>query len=147
MKDGGLHPSSSILHPLLFFLAEHGTDESAFGIIITLPDGGSTAVWGFDGTTSGPALRIRRGEELRIRLINDLPEPTALHWHGVRLPNAMDGVPDLTQPPVAPGRSFDYRFRPPDAGTFWYRPAGNAAAQIGRGLRGCRDRTQQKRRH
>ena len=46
-----------------------------------------------------------------------------MHWHGVRLPNAMDGVPHLTQPPVAPGASFDYRFRPPDAGTFWYRPA------------------------
>ena len=82
-------------------------------------------------------LRIKRGEELRIRLINDLPEPTTLHWHGVRLPNAMDGVPDLTQPPITPGKSFDYRFRPPDAGTFWYRPAGNAAAQIGRGLRGA----------
>src|SRR5262249_27044005 len=77
------------------------------------------------------------GEELRIRLTNDLPEPTALHWHGVRAPNAMDGVPELTQPPIAPGSSFDYRFRPPDAGTFWYRPAGNAAAQIGRGLRGA----------
>jgi FtsP/CotA-like multicopper oxidase with cupredoxin domain len=117
----------------------------AYQYTTTLPGAGSTAIWGFDGTTpgtapetaTGPALRVKRGEELRIRLINDLPDPTALHWHGVRLPNAMDGVPDLTQPPIAPGRSFDYRFRPPDAGTFWYRPAGNAAAQIGRGLRGA----------
>jgi FtsP/CotA-like multicopper oxidase with cupredoxin domain len=121
----------------------------AYPNTITLPNGAAAAVWGFDGTalgttpattpgtTPGPALRTKRGEELRIRLINDLPEPTALHWHGVRLPNAMDGVPDLTQPPIAPGRSFDYRFRPPDAGTYWYRPAGNAAAQIGRGLRGA----------
>src|SRR5258705_1362696 len=101
------------------------------------PGSGAPAVWGFDGTPPGTPLRIKRGEELRIRLINDLPEPTALHWHGVRLPNGMDGVPDLTQPPVAPGKSFDYRFRPPDAGTFWYHPAGNAAAQIGRGLRGA----------
>jgi FtsP/CotA-like multicopper oxidase with cupredoxin domain len=103
----------------------------------TLLNGAPTATWSIDGTAPGPALRIKRGEELRIRLINDLPEPTALHWHGVRAPNAMDGVPDLTQPAIAPGRSFDYRFRPPDAGTFWYRPAGNAAAQIGRGLRGA----------
>jgi FtsP/CotA-like multicopper oxidase with cupredoxin domain len=83
----------------------------AYQNTITLPGSGATAVWGFDGTaagtTLGPALRIKRGEELRIRLINDLPEPTALHWHGVRVPNAMDGVPDLTQPPIALGTSFD----------------------------------------
>ena len=69
----------------------------------------------------GPALRVKRGEELRVRLINDAPAPVSLHWHGVRVPNAMDGVPPLTQKPVAPGESFDYRFAPPDAGTFWYR--------------------------
>ena len=55
-----------------------------------------------------------------MRLINELPEPTSIHWHGVRLPDAMDGVPHLVQPPVVPGASFDYVFRPPDAGTFWY---------------------------
>jgi FtsP/CotA-like multicopper oxidase with cupredoxin domain len=71
----------------------------------------------------GPTLRARRGEELRIRLVNDGPAPTAIHWHGLRIANAMDGVPGLTQAPVAPGGSFDYRFTPPDAGTFWYRPA------------------------
>jgi FtsP/CotA-like multicopper oxidase with cupredoxin domain len=120
-----------------------GGSQNGFRILrayqntITLPGSGATAAWGFDGTPPGTPLRIKRGEELRIRLINDLPEPTALHWHGVRAPNAMDGVPELTQPPVAPGKSFDYRFRPPDAGTFLYRPAGNAAAQIGRGLRGA----------
>src|SRR5262249_15322272 len=101
----------------------------------TLPGRGPTPIWRYDGI--GPALRVKRGEELRIRLINDLPDPTAIHWHGVRLPNAVDGVPHLTQAPVAPGSSFDYRFRPPDAGTFWFRPAGNASAQMGRGLRGA----------
>jgi FtsP/CotA-like multicopper oxidase with cupredoxin domain len=75
---------------------------------------------GYDGAAPGPALRVKRGEELRLRLVNDLPEPTTIHWHGVRLPNAMDGVPVVTQPPIAPGASFDYRFRLPDAGTFWY---------------------------
>ena len=69
----------------------------------------------------GPVLRVKRGEELRVRLINDAPAPLSLHWHGVRVPNAMDGVPPLTQKPVASGESFDYRFVPPDAGTFWYR--------------------------
>src|SRR5713101_835455 len=73
---------------------------------------GQPPAWGYDGAAPGPALRLKRGEELRVRLVNELPEPTTIHWHGVRLPNAMDGVPHLTQPPVAPGASFDYVFRP-----------------------------------
>src|SRR5262245_105119 len=88
------------------------------------PDGftvlrASTA--GFDGAVPGPVIRARRGGEVKVRLVNGLDEPTALHWHGVRLPNAMDGGSPLTGPPVAPGASFDYRFAAPDAGTFWYR--------------------------
>jgi FtsP/CotA-like multicopper oxidase with cupredoxin domain len=89
----------------------------------------------YDGALPGPTLRLRRGEELRVRLVNDLPDATSVHWHGVRLPNAMDGVPRLTQPAVAPGASFDYRFRPPDAGTFWYHAA--TGAQIEQGLHGA----------
>jgi len=65
-------------------------------------------------------LRVKRGEELRVRLMNELVTDMTVHWHGVRVPNAMDGVAGLTQPAVAPGDSFDYRFSPPDAGTFWY---------------------------
>jgi FtsP/CotA-like multicopper oxidase with cupredoxin domain len=89
----------------------------------------------YDGTLPGPTLRVRRGEELRVRLVNGLAEPTSVHWHGVRLPNAMDGVPHLTQSAVAPGASFDYRFRPPDAGTFWYHAA--TGSEIDRGLHGA----------
>jgi len=79
-----------------------------------------TQIRGFNGTVPGPVLRVKRGEELKVRLINELVVDTAIHWHGMRLPNAMDGVPGLTQPAVHPGESFDYRFTPPDAGTFWY---------------------------
>jgi FtsP/CotA-like multicopper oxidase with cupredoxin domain len=79
-------------------------------------------LWGYEGVVPGPTLEVRRGEEVWIRLVNELPEPTALHWHGVRLPNAMDGAPPLTQQPIAPGESFDYRFIAPDAGTYWYHP-------------------------
>jgi FtsP/CotA-like multicopper oxidase with cupredoxin domain len=75
---------------------------------------------GYDGMMPGPPLQIRRGEELRLRLVNELAEPTAVHWHGVRLVNSMDGAPPLTQPAIAPGDSFDYQFSPPDAGTYWY---------------------------
>ena len=77
---------------------------------------------GYDGIVPGPILQVRRGDEVRIRLVNELAEPTALHWHGVRLTNKMDGAPPLTQALVAPGDSFDYRFIAPDAGTFWYHP-------------------------
>jgi FtsP/CotA-like multicopper oxidase with cupredoxin domain len=91
--------------------------------------------WGYDGTVPGPTLRLKRGEELRLRLVNELAEPTAIHWHGVRVPNAMDGVPLLTRPAVNPGASFDYRFRPPDAGTFCYHA--HVAGQIDRGLHGA----------
>ncbi len=56
-------------------------------------------------------MQVRRGEEFSLRVVNELTEPTAVHWHGVRLTNAMDGAPPLTQAPIAPGESFDYRFR------------------------------------
>ena len=77
------------------------------------PDQPPTAIWGYDGVVPGPVLRVKRGQELHVRLINELPEETTIHWHGVRVPNAMDGVPHLTQAPVPPGGTFDYRFKPP----------------------------------
>jgi FtsP/CotA-like multicopper oxidase with cupredoxin domain len=94
--------------------------------------------WGYDGRIPGPTLRVRRGEELRVRVVggmreNGMREPTAVHWHGVRLPNAMDGSPPLTQAPIQPGANFDYRFTPPDAGTFWYHAS---AAETAQGLSG-----------
>lgn len=85
---------------------------------------------GYDGIVPGPVLQVRRGDELRLRLVNDLPEPTTLQCHGLRLPNAMDGVPTLTQAPVAPGESFDYRFIAPDAGTYWYHAPGPARSGL-----------------
>ena len=75
--------------------------------------------WRYDGILPGPVLRVRQGEEVLVRLANELPVPTTAHWHGVRLANAMDGTA-LTQAPIVPGGSFDYRFAPPDPGTFWY---------------------------
>ncbi|MBN8956825.1 MAG: multicopper oxidase family protein [Rhizobiales bacterium] len=95
-----------------------------------------TAIWGYDGAVPGPTLRVKRGGELKVRLVNELPEQTTVHWHGVRLPNAMDGVPFLVQAPILPGKSFDYRFKPPDAGTFWYHAHFNQAQQMDRGLYG-----------
>jgi FtsP/CotA-like multicopper oxidase with cupredoxin domain len=96
-----------------------------------------TDVWSFDGQVPGPELRVQRGERLRVRVENRLAEDTTVHWHGIRLPNAMDGVPHLTQPPIAAGEGFDYEFVCPDAGTFWYHPHQRSHVQVGRGLYGA----------
>lgn len=100
-------------------------------------DAGATDIWGYDGAAPGPLLRVTRGAEVKVRLINELPEPTSVHWHGVRIANPMDGVPGLTQPPIAPGASFDYRFIAPDAGTYWYHPPHDFPGQLSRGLAGA----------
>lgn len=94
------------------------------------------AAWAYNGSVPGPLLRARQGERLRVRLDNGLPQETTIHWHGVRLPNAMDGVPHLTQAPVAPGGSFDYEFDLSDAGTYWYHSHWRSSEQIERGLHG-----------
>ena len=100
----------------------------------TPPSSGRPALR-YNGALPGPTLRAKRGEELRVRLVNELAEPTSVHWHGVRLANPMDGVPQLTQSATAPGESFDYRFKLPDAGTFWYHAA--VDAQLDQGLYGA----------
>ncbi len=79
---------------------------------------------------------MSQGKPVRIIVENKLDEVTTVHWHGIRLPNAMDGVPGLTQPPIKPGEKFTYEFTPPDAGTFWYHPHADSLRQLGRGLAG-----------
>ncbi len=95
-----------------------------------------TPIWGYDGMSPGPTLRVKQGDALKVRLVNNLKQDTVVHWHGLRLPNAMDGVPYLTQQPIAPGASFDYHFVPPDAGTFWYHTHFLSSEQLARGLYG-----------
>src|SRR5216684_4489177 len=107
--------------------------------VANLTGGGypNTAVWAYDGTVPGPEIRVRQGDPVRIEVTNKLGEDTTVHWHGIRLPNRMDGVPGLTQPPIRPGESFTYEFTPPDAGTFWYHPHANSLQQLGRGMAGA----------
>ena len=96
----------------------------------------AAAAWAFDGQVPGATLRVPHGEQVRVRLHNRTERPLSLHWQGVRNVNAMDGVGGLTQQPVAPGESFDYRFTPPDAGTFLVRPLviGGSSEPAERGL-------------
>src|SRR5919199_6340327 len=98
--------------------------------------GRTTRVWGFNGQVPGPTLEARVGDVLEVRFTNRLPEPTTIHWHGLRVPAAMDGT-DMVQHPIAPGESFTYRFKLPDAGTFWYHPHSNETVQLERGLYGA----------
>lgn len=96
-----------------------------------------TSVFAYNGTIPGPNLRVRQGEPVEILVENRLDQDTTVHWHGIRLPFAMDGVPGLTQAPIKPGERFTYAFTPPDAGTFWYHPHANSLEQLGRGLAGA----------
>ncbi|MEX0732549.1 MAG: multicopper oxidase family protein [Aquisalimonadaceae bacterium] len=93
--------------------------------------------WGYNGEIPGPVLSYRQGERLHVTLENGLEQPTTIHWHGIRLPNAMDGVPHVTQAPVRPGERFEYAFDLPDAGTYWYHPHLNGSEQLARGLVGA----------
>ena len=96
-----------------------------------------TAVWAFNGAVPGPELRFKQGERLALEIENALAVDTTVHWHGVRVPNAMDGVPQLTQAPIkANGGRFRYEFELLDAGTYWYHPHLGSPEQVGRGLYG-----------
>lgn len=103
---------------------------------LPLIDGKPLQVWAYNGQVPGPTLRIRLGETVRVAFTNRLPQETTVHWHGVRLPNAMDGVPYVTQKPIQPGETFIYEFTPKDAGTFWFHPHVRASEQVERGLYG-----------
>jgi FtsP/CotA-like multicopper oxidase with cupredoxin domain len=103
---------------------------------LSLHPGTVTAVWTYNGVLPGPLIRVARGDRLIVHLKNELPEATTIHWHGIRLPNAMDGVPDNPAPAVEPGGSFDYDFIVPDSGTFWYHPHVDSAAEEGFGMYG-----------
>ena len=111
-------------------------DLTAAPAELPLLDGAKIKVWAYNGSVPGPTFRVRVGDRVRVRFTNRLPQATTVHWHGVRVPNAMDGVPHLTQPPVEPGQSFVYEFVPKDAGTFWFHPHVRSSEQVERGLYG-----------
>ena len=97
------------------------------------PGQAPTGLWAYEGRVPGPALRLRRGDDLRVRLVNALGEPTAVRWRGLRGANALVGAPPALAMAAADARA-DYGFSCPDAGTFWYHAANHA--QSGRGLHG-----------
>jgi len=99
-------------------------------------DGQTVGAYGYNGQVPGPVIEAKAGEPLEVRFTNRLSEPTTIHWHGLRVPAAMDGT-KAVQPVVEPGQTFVYRFTPPDAGTFWYHPHTNESEQLEKGLYGA----------
>ena len=88
----------------------------------------------YNGQIPGPEIRVKEGERVRVVLVNALSEPTTIHWHGVDVPNAMDGVPGITQKPVPPGATFVYEFEARPAGTRWYHTHFEEHRQMDLGL-------------
>lgn len=95
----------------------------------------SARSWAFDGTTPARELRVTSGDELRIDVVNRLPDPTTVHWHGLSLRNDMDGVPGVTMDAIAPGETFSYHFTAPHPGTYWFHP--HVGVQLDTGLMGA----------
>jgi FtsP/CotA-like multicopper oxidase with cupredoxin domain len=100
-------------------------------------DGKTVHAWTYNGGLPGPLIKTRVGDRLIVHFKNELDEPTTVHWHGVRVPIEMDGVPDISQPDVKKGETFVYDFIVRDAGLYWYHPHVMSAAQVGFGLYGA----------
>lgn len=92
--------------------------------------------WGYNGRTPGPVIEAVEGDRVRLYVTNRLPEPTTVHWHGILLPNGMDGVAGLTQKPIPPGRTFKYEFTLRQSGTLMYHPHFDEMLQMGMGMMG-----------
>jgi FtsP/CotA-like multicopper oxidase with cupredoxin domain len=103
--------------------------------------GQSVAVWAYDGQVPGPTLHMREGERVRVKVTNDLPEGTTVHWHGVDVPSSEDGVPGVTQAPIEPGETYTYEFTAKPSGTRWYHTHGKRSdeelPQLDMGLSGA----------
>ncbi|ROP34039.1 multicopper oxidase family protein [Couchioplanes caeruleus] len=105
---------------------------------LTLPGGAKIDGWTYNGTVPGPLLRVTQNELVEVELVNqDVEAGVSLHWHGVDVPNAEDGVPGLTQDAVPPGGRHVYRFRSPDVGSYWYHSHQVSSEQVRAGLYGA----------
>ncbi len=97
-------------------------------------DGVTVTAYTYNGTVPGPMIRVVEGDQVRVVVRNELPVPTTIHWHGVEVPNAMDGVPGVTQEPIQPGETFTYEFTARPVGTFMYHSHYEGDIQVMAGL-------------
>src|SRR5258706_2605754 len=98
---------------------------------------GGQVAWTYNGTVPGPELRVTQGDRIKVTLVNHLPAATTIHWHGVVVPNAEDGVAGITQDAGPPGDRYTYEFVAKDTGTYWYHSHQDTTTQLGRGLFGA----------
>src|SRR5690349_21208514 len=87
---------------------------------VTVAPGEQVQAWTYNGSIPGPVVRAQVGDRVIVHFVNELPQPTTIHWHGLRVPIEMDGVPDISQPEVKTGECFTYDFIVRDAGLYWY---------------------------
>ncbi len=107
---------------------------TAKAVLWPIMDGVNVTAYTYNGTVPGPMIRVTEGDQVRIIVRNELPEPTTIHWHGVEVPNSMDGVPGVTQEPIQPGETFTYEFIAKPAGTFLYHSHFEGDRQVSAGL-------------
>ena len=105
-------------------------------VVRELAPGMKARLWGYNGQSPGPTIEVVEGDYVRIFVTNKLPEHTAVHWHGQRLPNGMDGVGGLTQPQIPSGKTFVYEFEARRPGTFMYHPHADEMVQMAMGMMG-----------
>ncbi len=96
--------------------------------------GKKVEAWTYNGVVPGPTIQVNSGDKVAIKLKNELPESTTIHWHGITVPNAMDGVPDITQPPIKPGETFTYTFTAQGPAVGIYHSHDHAETQVPNGL-------------
>jgi hypothetical protein len=105
-------------------------------VVRELAPGMKGHLWGYNGASPGPTIEAVEGDKVRIFVTNKLPEHTTVHWHGVQLPNGMDGVGGLTQPHIKPAQTFVYEFELRRSGTFMYHPHADEMVQMAMGMMG-----------
>ncbi len=105
-------------------------------VVREIAPGMKANLWGYNGQSPGPTIEAVEGDKVRIFVTNKLPEHTTIHWHGVLLPNGMDGVGGLTQPYIEPGRTFVYEFELTKSGTHMYHPHADEMVQMAMGMMG-----------
>ncbi len=127
------HTSTSIVN----LVAPDGSEPLREFTLTAAPTtvGGHEA-WAYNGTVPGPELRVTQGDRVKVILINHLPAATSIHWHGIDVPGAMDGVAGITQDAVPPGGMYVYEFIAKEVGTYWYHSHQDALNQIPEGLVG-----------
>ena len=105
-------------------------------VVREMAPGMSARLWGYNGQSPGPTIECVEGDKVRIFVTNKLPEHTTVHWHGMLVPNGMDGVGGLTQPHIEPGKTFVYEFVVRSSGTFMYHPHADEMVQMAMGMMG-----------